>query len=285
MAASTGPTRSDVAAALPITNGLLGGRLVPTSLRGARRPHRILERHWFVGRSGFIWILLGGFFEPFFYLISTQLGFGSLIDDIEVGGQTVPYVEFVAPALLAASAMNGAMYETMNVFFRINFDKTYAAMLSTPMTTGDVVIGDTLWATIRGGLYSFGFIGVMVALGMTSSWWAVLLLPASLLVALAFGSVGMTIATYLRSVEDFEYVPTIMLPLFLFSATFFPASTYGDLDWVLLFSPLYHGVALLRGLNVGDPSWAMLGHAVVLLGVAAAGTTIAGRRIERALLS
>ncbi len=264
---------------LPLTSGF-----IPASLRHARRPHRVLERHWFVGRGGFIWVLLGGFFEPFFYLVSTQLGFGSLINDIDVGGQTVRYVEFVAPALLAASAMNGAMYETMNVFFRINFDKTYVAMLSTPMSTGDVVVGDTLWATIRGGLYSFGFIAVMAALGMTSSWWGLLMFPAALLIAVAFGAIGMVVATYLRSVEDFEYVPTAMLPLFLFSATFFPVSTYGDWAWVLNFSPLYHGVALMRDLNLGLMSWGMLVHVAVLLALAIVGTVVAARRVERALL-
>lgn len=265
---------------LPMT-----ARMLPPALRQASRPHRILERHWFVGRTGFLWILIGGFFEPFFYLISTQLGFGSLIGAVEVNGELVRYVEFVAPALLAASAMNGAMYETMNVFFRMNFDRVYAAMLATPMTIGDVVIGDILWAMIRGGIYSFGFLGVMVAMGMTSSWWAILLLPASLLIALAFGSIGMVIATFIRSIEDFEYVPTAMLPLFLFSATFFPASSYGSLSWILNFSPLYHGVALARGLNLGQPTWAMLGHCAVLVAVTVVGVIVSARRIERSLLS
>ncbi len=263
----------------------LTSALIPLSLRQARRPQRVLERHWFVGKGGFIWVLAGGFFEPFFFLISTQLGFGSLISDIDVGGQTVPYVEFVAPALLAASAMNGAMYETMNVFFRMSFDKIYVAMLSTPMTTGDVVIGDTLWATIRGGLYAFGFIGVMAAMGMTSSWWGLLMFPVTLLIALAFGAIGMVVATFIRSVEDFEYIPTAMLPLFLFSATFFPASSYGEFRWVLNLSPLYHGVALLRGLNLGQLSWAMLGHVAVLVAISVVGTVIASRRIERTLVS
>ena len=183
-------TPSTARRALPLTS-----MLVPPTLRQSSRPLRVLERHWFVGKSSFIWILLGGFFEPFFFLISTDLGFGGLIDDIEVAGTLVPYVEFVAPALLAASAMNGAMYETMNVFFRINFDKTYESMLATPVTVGDVVIGDVLWATLRGGIYSLAFMGVMAAIGMTSSWWGLLMLPAALVIALAFGGIGLTVAT------------------------------------------------------------------------------------------
>jgi len=269
-----------LARAFPLTTGFL-----PPALRQARRPHRVLERHWIVGKGGFIWVLIGGFFEPFFYLISTRLGFGALISDIEVKGQLVSYVEFVAPALLAASAMNGAMYETMNVFFRMNFEHTYASMLATPMTTGDVVIGDTLWATIRGGLYAVGFLGVMVIMGMTASWWGLLLIPAAIVIAIAFGAVGMMVATFLRSVEDFEYVPTLSLPLFLFSATFFPASTYGSLSWLLQFSPLYHGVALMRGLNLGQLSVSMIWNVAVLLAIAAICTIVSSRRIERTLLS
>lgn len=269
-----------LANALPLTTGFL-----PVALRQARRPHRVLEHHWIVGKSGFIWVLIGGFFEPFFYLISTRLGFGSLVADIDVKGQVVPYVEFVAPALLAASAMNGAMYETMNVFFRLTFENTYAAMLATPMTSGDVVVGDTLWATIRGGLYSVGFLGVMVGMGLTSSWWSLMLIPASLVVAVAFAALGMMIATFMRSIEDFEYVPTLSLPLFLFSATFFPPATYGSFSWLLNFSPLYHGVALMRGLNLGQLSWSMLGHLAVLAAIAVLCTIVSARRIERTLLS
>ena len=273
-------TPSTARRALPLTS-----MLVPPTLRQSSRPLRVLERHWFVGKSSFIWILLGGFFEPFFFLISTDLGFGGLIDDIEVAGTLVPYVEFVAPALLAASAMNGAMYETMNVFFRINFDKTYESMLATPVTVGDVVIGEVLWATLRGGIYSLAFMGVMAAMGMTSSWWGLLMLPAALVIALAFGGIGLTVATMLRSIEDFEYVATASLPLFLFSATFFPVSAYGDLGWIVNLSPLYHGVALLRALNLGQLSWGLFGHVAVLLAIAVIGVSIAARRIEKTLLT
>lgn len=281
------PTPTPSRSSVPTPGGVLPllSMFLPPALRRAHRPMRILERHWFVGKTSFLWIILGGFFEPFFFLISTDLGFGGLIADIDVDGTLVPYVEFVAPALLAASAMNGAMYETMNVFFRIHFDKTYESMLATPVTVGDVVIGDVLWATLRGGLYAVAFMGVMAAMGMTPSWWGLLMLPGSLLIALAFGGIGLTIATMLRSIEDFEYVPTASLPLFLFSATFFPVSAYGDLGWIVNLSPLYHGVALLRALNLGQLSWGLLGHVAVLFAIALVGVTIAASRIERTLLT
>lgn len=237
------------------------------------------------GKHGFIWIVIGGFFEPFFYLISTKLGFGALIADVDVNGRTVSYVEFVAPALLAASAMNGAMYETMNVFFRLTFDKTYSAMLSTPMSIGDVVVGDTLWATFRGVIYTVAFLGVMVVMGLTSSWWALLAVPVAIMVALAFAALGMLTATFIRAIEDFEYVPTVTLPIFLFSASFFPASAYGNLSWLLHLSPLYHGVEPIRRLCLGQPSWSILAHVGVLAVIAVAATIMAAQRIERTLLN
>lgn len=253
--------------------------------RQLHRPQRVLERHWVVARSGFIWVLLGGFFEPFFYLISTDLGFGSVVDDVSVGSQVVPYAHFVAPALMAVSAMNGALYETMNVFFRINYDRSYAAMLATPVTPADVVVGDVSWSALRGLIYALVFYGIMALMGMTSSWWGLLMVPVAGLIAVAFGSVGMVVATYMRSIADFDYVPTAMLPLFLFSATFFPVDQYGRFAWLLALSPLYHGVAVLRDLNLGELSWSMLGHLAVLVVLAGVCFVWATKRLQKALLS
>jgi lipooligosaccharide transport system permease protein len=231
-------------------------RILPSEIVNARRPQRMLERQWMVNRAGGWTILLTGFFEPLFYLLSIRIGFGSLVGDVEDGGRSIPYAEFVAPALMAASAMNGALYEsTMNVFFRLKYDKVYDAALATPLTSGDVALGEISYATVRGGLYSTAFLVTMWALGMTSSWSAVLMLPVAVLVSFAFSAAGMAATTYMRSWADFEYVPSLMLPMFLFSATFFPLSSYGDFQWIVQFSPLYHGVAVMRGLNLGDWTW------------------------------
>lgn len=259
--------------------------LVPLALRQATRPHRVLERHWFIGRSQAFWILAGGFFEPFFYLVSTRLGFGSLVGDLSVGEATVGYTAFVAPALLASSAMNGALYETINVYFRLNHERTYVSMLATPITIGDVVLGDVLWSTIRGGLYAATFLAVMVGMGLVDSWWGLAALPASVLIAFSFGGLGMAMATFIRAPEDFEYVPTVMLPLFLFSASFFPASSYGPLAPLLNLSPLYHGVVLVRALVLGQLSWSLVGHILVLVALAAVSIVAAARRIERILVT
>ena len=96
-------------------------------------------------------IIVTGFFEPLFYLLSIRVGFGSLVGDVEYAGQSIPYAEFVAPALMAASAMNGAVYETtMNVFFKLKHAKLYDAVLATPMVPADVALGEIGWAVVRG---------------------------------------------------------------------------------------------------------------------------------------
>jgi len=147
-----------------------------------------------------------------------------------------------------------------------------------------VALGEIGYATIRGSIYSAAFLATMAVMGMTPSWWALLSVPICVLIAFAFSAVGMMATTFMRSWSDFEYVPTISLPLFLFSATFYPVSSYGDWGWVLQLSPLYHGVTLVRGVNRGDFAWSYLGHVGVLVALAVFGLTVTARRLERMLL-
>jgi len=268
-----------------ITLAELPLRILPVQVLRARRPQRMLERMVVVNKHNWS-ILFSGFFEPLFYLLSIRIGFGALVGDVEVGGQPVPYEEFVAPALMAASAMNGAVYEsTMNVWHKLHYAHLYDAILATPMTTGDIALGEIGYSTFRGAVYSAAFLVTMAALGMTSSWWVVMALPVCILIAFAFSAVGMAVTTYMRSWADFEYVPSVMLPMFLFSATFYPVSSYGDWGWIVQLSPLYHGVALVRGVNLGELGWPMLGHVAVLVGLAVFGVGLAARRIEALLLT
>ncbi len=268
-----------------ITLAELPLRILPVQVLQATRPQRMLERQWMVNRSGGWMVLLSGFFEPLFYLLSIRVGFGALVGDVEDGGRMIPYAEFVAPALMAASAMNGALYEsTMNVFFRLKYDKVYDSALATPLTSGDVALGEIGYATVRGALYSTAFLITMWALGMTTSVWALGMLPVAILISFAFSSVGMAATTYMRSWADFEYVPSIMLPMFLFSATFYPLSSYGDWQWIVQLSPLYHGVAMTRALNLGEWSWAFGGHFAVLVAMTLFGVSVTAKRIERLLL-
>lgn len=267
-----------------ITLAELPLRILPPAVLAARRPHRMLERQWIVNRRGGWVIVLTGFFEPLFYLLSIRIGFGGLVGDVTDGGRTMPYAEFVAPALFASSAMNGSIYEATNIFFKLKYEKTYDAVLATPMTSGDVALGEMLYATFRGALYSAAFLITMWALGMTASIWAIAMLPVAMLVSFAFSAVAIAGTTYMRTWADFEYVPSLMLPMFLFSATFYPLSSYGDWQWVVQLSPLYHGVAVVRGLNQGEWAWSYVGHVGVLAAMALAGLSVTARRIDHLLL-
>ena len=260
-------------------------RMVPPMLRDVRRPQRMVERNIIAYRRQWL-ILFSGFFEPLFYLLSMRVGLGDLIGTVTVSGKQVPYDHFVAPGLMAASAMNGAVYDsTMNVFFKLKFAHIYDAALATPLSAGDVAVGEVTWALIRGQIYAVGFLGVMWGLGLVGSPWVVLALPCCALIGLAFASVGFAVTTFMRGFSDFEFVPTATMPMFLFSATFFPLSSYGSWAWLAQVSPLYHGVALVRAANAGVFTLSSVGHVVVLVAVAAVAMSVAARRIGRLLLS
>jgi len=259
-------------------------RILPSQIVKARRPQRMLERMWVVNRAGAWTVLVTGFFEPLFYLVSIRIGFGGLIGDIQYAGRTIPYADFVAPALFAAAAMNGSVYEATNIFFRLKYDHVYESVLATPMTSGDVALGEMLYATIRGALYSVAFLATMWALGMTGSTWAIAMLGVGVLISFSFSAIATAGVTYMRSYADFDYIPSIMLPLFLFSGTFYPVSAYGNWAWLAQLSPLYHGVVVARGLNLGVWSWTYIPHLGVLVAMALVGVTVTSRRIDTLLL-
>jgi lipooligosaccharide transport system permease protein len=260
-------------------------RITPPALVGSRRARRLVERNLLVYRRGWIY-LISGFFEPLFYLLSIGLGLNGLVGDVHVNGQAVPYTAYVAPGLLASAAMNGAVFDsTFAVFFKLKIAKTYDAVLATPLGVGDVALGELTWALIRGGLYSAAFLVIMAALGYATSPWVVLAYPSALLIAFAFAAAGMAATSYMRSWQDFDMVSLAILPLFLFSATFYPLTVYpGWLQLVVRCTPLYQGVALVRGFDLGDFSWAMLGHAAYLTIMGIAGLLISSRRLARLLL-
>jgi lipooligosaccharide transport system permease protein len=188
-------------------------RLTPMLIPGSRRSFRLVERNIYVYSHTWL-VILSGFFEPLFYLLSIGFGLGALIGTVPgPNGEPIPYQLFVAPALLASASMNGAINEsTFNFFFKLNYNKTFAAILTTPLSPGDIAVGELLWALIRGGLYALGFVVVMVVLGLVVSPWVVLAFPAALLVGFAFGAVGMAATSYMRTWQDFDLVQLVILP-------------------------------------------------------------------------
>jgi lipooligosaccharide transport system permease protein len=244
----------------------------------------MVERSMVVYRRGWV-MIVSGFFEPLFYLLSIRVGAGRLVGDLDVGGRVVDYATFVAPALLAASAMNGAVIDsTFNVFHKLRYAKTYDAVLATPMTPGDVVVGEIAWALLRGVIYATTFAVVMVALGLADSPWFVASVPFAVLIGFAFAGVGMAVTTYMRSWADFEFVFLATMPMFLFSGSFFPLSRYPSaLQAIVQVTPLYHGVELVRAAASGRFGIGQVVNGAYLLAMGCAGLVVAARRIERLL--
>lgn len=255
-------------------------------LRPAQALGVLVNRNYVVYRQAWK-LFLTGFLEPVFYLFSIGVGVGRLIDSFEVNGQPIPYAEFVAPGMLAVSAFNGALLDsTYNVFFKLKYDKLYDQMLATPLTTSDIARGEIVWGQLRGSSYSAAFLLVMWAMGMLHSWTAILALPAALLIGFAFSAVCMAATTWMTSWQDFDKVTLIQMPLFLFSATFFPITAYdGWLRWVVEATPLYRGVVLCRELTLGQVGWESLVSVVYLVVMGLIGLAIVRRRLDKLLLT
>jgi len=249
------------------------------------RGRLLFERNLMVYRRSWM-IIFSGVFEPLFYLFSMGIGLGHFVGKVPgPGGRLVDYSSFVAPALLASAAMNGAVYDASNVFWKMKYAKVYDAVLSTPVGPVDVAVGETAWALFRGFLYAISFMVVAGSLGLIESAWGLLALPGAVLIGFAFAGIGVAATTFMRTWQDFELIALVQLPLFLFSATFFPISTYPEaIQWVVRFSPLYHAIQLLRALNLGTVGWAQVIDVAYLVALGLCGLLIAQRRIGKLLL-
>ncbi|MFL5913224.1 MAG: ABC transporter permease [Gaiellaceae bacterium] len=246
------------------------------------RGHLLFERNLMVYRRTWL-TLISGFFEPLFYLFSIGLGLGHNVGRVH----GVSYASFVAPALLASSAMNGAIYDGLtNVFWKLRYGKVYDAMLTTPIGPTDVAIGETGWAQFRGVLYATAFVITIAALGLIHSFWGVLALPAAMVVGYGFAGMAIGASTFIRSWQDFDKVQLVQLPMFLFSATFYPLSVYPvAVQWFIRFSPLYHAIQLIRSFTLGYVGWLDLLHAGYLVALGTIGIWIARRRMAGLLLT
>ena len=244
----------------------------------------IVERNAMVYRRTWM-VVFSGFFEPLFYLFFFVYPLEHFIGDVTSGGETLEYAAFVAPALLASSAMNGAFYDATNVFWKLRYGKVYDSILATPIGPKDVAVGETIWAVVRALLYSAAFLVVITMLGLVESWWALLALPACFVIGFGFAGAGIAAVTWMRNWKDFDLISLVMLPMFMFSATFYPISVYPEvLEWAVRVLPLYHGIELVRSLTTGSVTAFQLVNVAYLLTMGLIGMAIASRRIDGLLL-
>lgn len=255
-------------------------RILPLPGSGSRAV-RVLERNVLVYRRTW-WVLLSGFFEPLFYLLGLGFGLGAIVGDIE----GIPYAMFVAPALMATSAMNGAIYDsTFNLFYKLKYAHTYDAMLATPLGAQDVAVGEVTWALIRGLMYAVAFLVIMILLGLVASPLALLAVPGAVLIGFAAAGVATAATTWVRSWQDFDLVFVVTMPLFLFSATFFPITTYPEpLRTLVEVTPLYRGVHMIRALTTDQPDPMIVVDVVYLAVLGLVGLAITSRRMGKLLL-
>ncbi|UKA67863.1 ABC transporter permease [Arthrobacter sp. FW306-05-C] len=253
----------------------------------SRNARAVIARGLMATRSTNWLVMVSGFFEPVLFLISMGVGLGAIVGEVQgPDGTHISYAAYIAPALLAVSAMNGAVYDsTWNVFFKMNFAKLYQGMLYTSLGPLDVALGEIFLALLRGMLYATGFTAVMGVMGLITSPWALLMIPASVLIAFGFASLGMGITSFLKTFQQMDWINFILLPMFLFSATFYPLSVYPQpIQWFIQTMPLWHGVELLRQISVGSFTSATLLHVGYYLVMTAVGMLLTTLRLRSLFL-
>lgn len=218
---------------------------VPHALAVWHRNASMYRRTWKLN-------ILPNFFEPVLYLVSIGVGVGAYIS--QMGGTS--YIAFLAPGLVCVAAMNGASFEvTYNIYVRLNFEKTYDAMLTTPIDPDDVLAGEVLWAVTRASIYGGCFFLVIATAGLAplpSSLWAVPVIP---LCGLLFAGIGMAFSLRIPAIDLFSFYFTLFLtPLFLFSNVFFPLRERLSEPWLWVAEalPLLHPVRLARAAFRGE---------------------------------
>lgn len=247
---------------------------------------RLLERNAMVYRR--LWpVLLAGLLEPGLYLLGVGYGVGALVGSVHTGGRSVPYAAFVAPALVSAAAMNGAVYDTtFSVLHKLRYERIYHTVLATPIRPIDIAVGEVCWALLRGSLYTAAIAAMAAGLGLARPVPALLVLPSAALVTFCFGAVGCAVATYLRSWQDTENVNLAQMVFFLLSGTFFPVGAYpAAVLWLAELSPLTRGTDLVRHVMLGRMEATVLADVAYLVGLGVLGLAVSARRFRRLALT
>ncbi|MFJ8871543.1 ABC transporter permease [Streptomyces sp. NPDC102473] len=247
----------------------------------------IVERNLMIYRHTWL-LLVAEVFEPVLYLLAFGVGIGALVGNVPgLADANVPYPEFVAPALLATTAMNGAMNETtFNLFNKLKTHRTYDAILTTPMTVRGVALGEVCWALLRGALVTVGFLVTVTVFGLVHSPLVLLVLPGALMVGFTFAALGLAVVTYLRDWQDFQYIQLAMLPMFLFATTFYPLGVYPrPVQLLVECLPLYQSIELIRQPSLGQFGAELIFPAVYLLALGGLALMLAFHRLDRTLRS
>ena len=254
---------------------------------------RVFEHRFLSYRRTFRASLFSSFFTPMLFLTAMGVGLGTYVDSSTqdaLGG--VPYIAFLAPGLLVATAMQAASFEaTFPIMGGLVWNKVFHAMYATPIGSRDVALGNLLWIAARLTLISTVFTAVIVAFGAALSPLVIFAIPVAVMTGLAFGAPIAAFSATQRTPDRFAAIFRFLItPLFIFSGTFFPVEglppVLQPLAWL---TPLYHGAVLARGLSLGtfgtNPTIELaLVHLAVLIGFIVVGTILAMRTIDARLV-
>ena len=247
---------------------------------------RVWQRNFLVYKRLWHRSIAFGFLQPVLFLTAMGIGVGALMSNQDLaafGG--VPYIDWLGPGLLSAMAMQTATFEsTYPIMNKIMWGRNYEAMLSTPLTTRNIIIGELFWVAFRIGTLATVFLVVLTLFGIVRSPLAILAVPVAVLVGTAFSSCLIAFTTIQRNDVGFSAIFRFVInPLFLFSGTFFPLSNLPDqVEWVAWLTPLFHGVQLIRGLVLGSLDWVAVPiHLAYLLAMLAIGVLLADRNLRR----
>lgn len=216
-----------------------------------KRAFRVWQRHFTVYTKLYKSSFALNFVEPVLYLAALGLGLGAFVKEIN----GVPYINFIAPGIIASSAMFAAIYEcTYGTYVRMTYQKTFDAILATPVNIDDLVTGELIWGASKSLLYGSTIIIVISAFGLVKSPLIILAIPILFISGLIFAEISMIFTAVVPGIDSFNYFYTLLMtPMFLFSGIFFPLDNLPKVvSKIAFFTPLYHLVNICRSLAQGN---------------------------------
>jgi lipooligosaccharide transport system permease protein len=215
-----------------------------------KRALRVWQRNFTVYTKLYKSSLALNFVEPVLYLAALGLGLGAFVKEIE----GVPYINFIAPGIIASSAMFAAAYEcTYGTYVRMFYQKTFDAILATPVNVDDLIAGELIWGASKSMLYGTIIIAVISAFGLVKSPLVLAVIPVLFFSGMIFAEISMIVVAVVPGIDSFNYFYTLfMTPMFLFSGIFFPVNTLpSPVTKIAFFTPLYHLVNVCRSAAFG----------------------------------
>lgn len=216
-----------------------------------KRAFRVWQRNMTVYTKLYRSSLALNFVEPVLYLAALGLGLGAFVKEIN----GVPYIQFIAPGIIASSSMFAAIYEcTYGTYVRMTYQKTFDAILATPVNLDDLVLGELLWGATKSLLYGSIIILVISLFGLVASPLIILVMPVLFVSGLIFAEISVIFTAVIPGIDSFNYFYTLLMtPMFLFSGIFFPLDNLpAVVGKIAFFTPLYHLVNICRGLASGE---------------------------------